>query len=725
MSGLIAITMRCDMKKYGRIWTAILFGIMGIVCGAINPAKAAPEAPNIRTVEAIGQSAPAGPALATVKPAFRFLAIADPHFEYDPAKNQQERLDRFKDFLESTKSLSVDFVVILGDITRDCPPTLAMAKQIAAESDVQVHFVRGNHDDRAAYLKTFDKLNYSFDHKGSHVVIGGGVEADWLKKDLAGIPTNRPVIFCQHLLPGIEISGVLEKYPLALALSGHVHSHRHGMTGKLRDINIPAFDSKDGFEVIDVMTDGSISIAWRPQNVSRLLVVVHPADGAEVAPGGTSLRVNAFDSGREVLQVEYNSGAGWQPMTRDTYWSWSARTELQGGSLQVRATDSANAVWIVTNAYHTGAPAPMIKLGADWPVRGGTPDNRRAAADRLTPPLRLAWSTAIGGGYCTQPVLAGGRLFIAICSQDYEKNNALVCLDAVSGKELWRASLENSLLAPAAVVADVVGVFDQFGHAYGFDAKTGRQLWRLDDISGAYGGGWGESGMITAAAEVFYVGNLHALAAASGRQLWQAPVAGRPIRPPAVAGGRVLGAGIERQMCLDAKTGALLWTCASGTVYRAAIFLGETALLDNFVVRAADGGRLRRCGRSGEIDCAASADGKLLLVPGKQLTLVSLADDKVLWETKEERSNLCGSFAGGWPSRLLFGYSAPVISGDFAWVATGDGSVRALSIQDGKEVWRFGIGAFLEAPIVSGNALFVAGYDGCVYALAGAGTGEN
>lgn len=51
------------MRKSDRMWTVILFGIMGIVCGVISPADAAPEVLNISTVAAIGQEPPPMPVI--------------------------------------------------------------------------------------------------------------------------------------------------------------------------------------------------------------------------------------------------------------------------------------------------------------------------------------------------------------------------------------------------------------------------------------------------------------------------------------------------------------------------------------------------------------------------------------------------------------------------------------------------------------------------------------
>ncbi|MFH1023009.1 MAG: PQQ-binding-like beta-propeller repeat protein [Planctomycetota bacterium] len=642
--------------------------------------------------------------------AFRFLAIADPHFfELEKAPKS---LGAFKQFLADVKPLNADFLVVLGDVCGERRPALAQARKIAEESGLKVYFVSGNHDDTDGqkpedFLGAFGEgsLFYSFNHKGYHFVMHWSQRPQfpWLEKDIASAPSGAPVIFCQHYPPDNRYRKIFDKHPVAVSLTGHVHGYRTGMTGNLRDVNLPPFP--EGFAVADVMGDGKIKIAWRPHGISKRLVIVHPAEGAEVFPGSAPIVVTAFDSGRDVVKVEYNDGAGWKPMVRSTNWSWTGSCEFRSGAVEARAVDSAGETWTAQSAYRPANAAAAVKIGADWLVRGGTPDNRRSTPDAVTPPLRFAWRAAVGGR-CHQPVLAGGKLYVTSSMQDYEENNILVCLDAANGKELWRAPLGGSPMTPAAVTAGVVGVFDEFGRACGFDAATGKRLWLVEGVPGAYYSYDGKSG-ITAADGVFYAGNFWALEARTGSPVWKAQIVYNPVSfVAAVSGGRILGAGNAWQNCLDVKTGAQIWR-VSGSASASSMFCGDQAMVStgkSVLVNAADGKEesvLRMGWRTA--DGAVSADGNVAVFVEKgRLAAVSLSEKKEIWKSREPLKEI----------------SAATAAGAFVWVSASDG-LHAYALADGSEAWNFRIGAPLAAPIASGNAVFVAGEDGCVYALAG------
>ncbi len=562
--------------------------------------------------------------------------------------------------------------------------------------------MRGNHDRVEAYGKAFEKLNYSFDHKGWRIMgIDIGVRFHKTSgSELPKVPSGMPVICWRHYGPRAREAENIAKHGVRLFMSGHTHGHRTGMQGKLRDVNLATFST--GFAVVDVMKDRRISVEWRPHRVSKRLSIVHPAEGSTVTSGVNTLLVSAFDSYRDVVKVEFNAGAGWKAMKKSTRRAWTAEAALGGGQLQVRVKDSAGEAWQAVSKY-TAAPRKVaIKTGTDWPVAGGTSDNQRRAAEALAPGLRLAWHAQVGGRV-SQPVLAGGRLYVTVANQDFEGRNAVVCLDAVSGKVLWRAPLLTCSMCPPAVAKGVVAAMDRHGRAYGFDAKTGKELWRVEGIAGAYGS-YGKSGRLTAAGGMFLVGNLHALAAADGKELWKASVAAASTHPPAVGDGKVVGAGSGWQKCLELKSGKELWKSARSS-YRATIFVDGKFLISGYkLVNAADGKQVKTIKGSGGPDGAVTANGKVFIASAARgrVQAFDLVGGQTLWQ---------------FPAREKLAFSPPTISGGHVYVWGSDGWLRALSLTDGKEVWKRPLGGKMSGPVVSGNALFIAGDDGCVYAL--------
>jgi outer membrane protein assembly factor BamB/calcineurin-like phosphoesterase family protein len=640
---------------------------------------------------------------------FRFLAVADPHFW--ELEKHPKGLNAFKAWLQNIKPLKADFAVILGDVCGDRYAALPQARKIAEESGIKVHFLPGNHDDAYGnkleyWKKAFGKFFYSFDHKGWHIVSHWSQKPQpkWLAADLAKVKPGTPTIFWQHYQPGHSpaVFSLLEKHQIKIVLSGHVHGLRTGMRGKIRDANLNTFGR--GFAVVDVLKDGRIALEWRPRHMKKCLVIEHPAQADAVAAGEQKILVTAFDSARDVVSVEYNAGAGWKPLQKKTGWSWTAKAQLRGGQLQVRVKDSAGEDWTATSKYTIGNPL-LVKLGANWPVWGGTPENRRCAKSKLTSPLQGAWQAQIGGRL-SQPVLADGRLFVNSASQDFEENNMLVCLDALSGKELWRAPLASNPMGSAAVSGKIVGVVDGHGRAYGFDVASGKELWRASGLR-TYGSG-GASGKITAADGIFLAGNAQAIEAHTGKKLWpkRAPLTQYAICPPAISGGQAVGAGTGWQRCLEIKTGKQIWKSPRST-YRASVAINDQFLLGGrSLVGSADGKTVRGFKMSTGSAGAVSSDGRIFVAgnhPGR-VVAQDLTSGKHLWS---------------FPRGKKMGFSAACISGSHVWVWSSDRYLRAISLKTGKEIWKRRFGAKLNGPIISGNTLFISGNDGCLHALVG------
>ena len=138
-------------------------------------------------------------------------------------------------------------------------------------------------------------------------------------------------------------------------------------------------------------------------------------------------------------------------------------------------------------------PGPV--KGQDWPQWRGK--NRDGKAMDFTAPkswpreLTQNWKVTVGDGVAT-PALVGGKLFVF--SRE-EGNEVLRCLDAATGKELWQEKYESQGAQGAAAsfsgprssptVADgkvvTLGVRSALSCV---DATSGKKLWRKEDIRG-------------------------------------------------------------------------------------------------------------------------------------------------------------------------------------------------------------------------------------------------
>ncbi|HEX8916763.1 MAG TPA: PQQ-binding-like beta-propeller repeat protein, partial [Humisphaera sp.] len=137
-----------------------------------------------------------------------------------------------------------------------------------------------------------------------------------------------------------------------------------------------------------------------------------------------------------------------------------------------------------------------VLAGADWPqFRGSNGDAR--ATDFKAPAawpkeLPAKWKTAVGEGVAT-PALVGDKLYVFARENG---NEVTRCLDLATGKELWQdkyaaagatgpaASWSGPRASPAVADGKVV-TLGLHGMLSCLDAATGKKLWRKDDFGGA------------------------------------------------------------------------------------------------------------------------------------------------------------------------------------------------------------------------------------------------
>jgi polyvinyl alcohol dehydrogenase (cytochrome) len=213
-----------------------------------------------------------------------------------------------------------------------------------------------------------------------------------------------------------------------------------------------------------------------------------------------------------------------------------------------------------------GSPAPILESsrcttaappmsdptkGSSWNGWGGTTANTRyVPADKggitapLVPRLKLKWAFGFPGVTAAraQPVVAGGRLFVASESGD------VFALNAKTGCTYWVFHAQSGIRTAVSIGqyktaggANSFGIYfaDGAANAYGVDANTGKQIWtrHVDE---------------------------HPSARATGSPTYYN---GRVYVPMAGLGEEAQGSRVTYECCtfrgsvtaLDASTGALIW----------------------------------------------------------------------------------------------------------------------------------------------------------------------
>jgi outer membrane protein assembly factor BamB len=199
--------------------------------------------------------------------------------------------------------------------------------------------------------------------------------------------------------------------------------------------------------------------------------------------------------------------------------------------------------------------------------------------DMLPKPAPVkVWQVGQEKWHVDAPVaVAGDRVLVASAFLDKEKvgDRALFCLEAKTGKELWRAPLQQNPWGGPSVAGDVVVVG---GSSIGYDPKslkkakgeitcleiaTGKVKWRKDLPAGIVScvALAGDTAVATATD-----GKVRAFDLASGEQRWRYETPAPFFAPPAIAGNMVYaGDTLGIVHAIDLASGQGKWTLDLGT----------------------------------------------------------------------------------------------------------------------------------------------------------------
>jgi len=277
------------------------------------------------------------------KPLFRFAYIADTHL-YERTLNERfvKAAIRAVEDINALKP-QPDFVLLGGDLAQlGQPKELELGKQILSELKAPVKMMVGEHDwflDMGEkWRELFGPPTYSFDHKGVHFItlmsvnekdfwterkmtpmermmtVAGldnalqsrfevGEEGrEWLKQDLANVPTDRPIVVFSHsplykyyrpwnfwTEDAEAVQEMLFPYKSVTVIHGHTHQL---LTNRIKNIHF----------------HGMLSTAWpwpyAPEGLPTLTVQMDRADPFDEADGIGNGTVDIYRSG--YVDAHYN-----------------------------------------------------------------------------------------------------------------------------------------------------------------------------------------------------------------------------------------------------------------------------------------------------------------------------------------------------------------------------------------------------------------------------------
>ncbi len=342
-------------------------------------------------------------------------------------------------------------------------------------------------------------------------------------------------------------------------------------------------------------------------------------------------------------------------------------------------------------------PKPVVN--AEWPEAGGEANHAMyhlAAGDDL----KIAWRTSVGSGsdsgrkLLASPIVAAGKVYAM------DTDNRVSAIDPASGKVLWQTETRPSESDSDPVQPGGIGYAE--GRIY---AGTG-------------------------------YGQVVALAADTGKELWRHSVPSPVRSAPTIAGGRVYALTVENQVfALDANDGRRLW-------YHAGI--PESADLLGGASPAVDGGTVVVPYSSGELFALRAENGRViwsdsLLAARRSDTISSLADIRgqpvvdrgvVLAISNSGRMAAIDLRSGGrvWDADFS-GVETPWVAGEYIYMLTSNAEVVCVRRNDGRVRWVIGIGRYEDptasrpksltwtGPVLVGDRLIIGSAHGEVLAL--------
>ncbi|HEX2594420.1 MAG TPA: PQQ-binding-like beta-propeller repeat protein [Rhizomicrobium sp.] len=362
----------------------------------------------------------------------------------------------------------------------------------------------------------------------------------------------------------------------------------------------------------------------------------------------------------------------------DTVGGWFAsdnkKSKLRGERISVMALDES--MQVDASLKDTPVVLPPPYANDAWPQPGGYASNAMYHL-QASGPLNVLWEQDAGKGSDTSsqltaaPVVADGRVFVL------DSAAHVFAFDAKSGKPLW-----GKTLAPKGGSASFINTAT-FG-MFGTDT-------RIDPTKGFGGGVAYDDGKIFATTGF---GNVVAMDASNGKELWKTELGVPIVNAPTANGGRVFVSSSDNHFVALAETdGRQLWDHTGITVTAGILNSTSAAVAGDFVVVPYS---------SGELFALRSQNGRLswsdTLTRSGTITALSELDDIAGRPVIDRDLVFAISHSGvmaavrlstgdrAW-SRDITSVQTPWVAGDFIYVLTTDAQVLCLTRGEGKVKW--------------------------------------
>ena len=360
----------------------------------------------------------------------------------------------------------------------------------------------------------------------------------------------------------------------------------------------------------------------------------------------------------------------------DTMGKWFSsphKSKIRGERISIMTTDEALKPDPTLKDIKVELPAPY--KNSEWPQPGGYANN---VMHHLSAPgpLKELWKADAGAGTATRsrltatPIVAAGKVFAL------DAKARVFAFDANTGEEAWHVSV-----APPGEQS-----FFNFISLGAFGKDT-----RVDASKGAGGGIAYDNGRVFATSGF---GDVVALDAKSGKELWRtsfdAPIANAPV----INGGRLFVSSIDNHLhALAVTNGRELWD-HNGIGENAGIMVSTSAaVVGEFLIAPYSSGEVYALrvqnGRPAWNDMLTRSHGVTALSEIDDIAGRPVVDRGLVFAISHSGIMAAIQLESGdrqW-SRDLGGIQTPWVAGDYVYVITLEGQLMCITRKEGKVKW--------------------------------------
>lgn len=629
----------------------------------------------------------------------------------------------YKDWIDDIKKyVSVhnpDFVAVTGDICYEKGLSFYPFAMNDGNVGCRMVYTVGNHDlikgavdplgnpyGEKMFEDCFGPAWYSFTAAGVHYIVTPMLAGDakpsyslddlvsWIRNDLEYVPEDTPIILFNH-------DAAAQLLPEGRNVRALVYGHRHSdLRTEDADGVLYICSTSPGMGWNDHSGSAFREISVDTGGVVRTKLHFTPIAGQIVAHEVSgSITAVIYDSASGVDRAEVVSESGRKVRMKrcnDFMWTADLGRAASGKDYKVRATFSDGEVRIASR---------QNEPGLKWMV---------------TLPCRTA--------FCN-PVLSGGRLYVAGTDSENGENCGVYCLDSSSGSILWRSPTVNSVKGDIALEGGLLYAADVECNVYAIDPVDGSVKWRVQ-LEHPFYPSFTEG--IVVHNGLVYAGtgsSLCALDAVTGAYVWKNGHKHNSITnvcTDRIADGALLANGYwVGRFCYDSSDGSLLWekkdtqnrysTCTPAVEGDTFVYTGRNSI---WQVAARTGEVLKQADYPYRFDTRSEpliADGRLYVgTSDAGLLAVDLSTMKKTWLFATKPSLIYTS-----PYSKSYEKSvecSPVLFGENVVFGANDGYVYCIRRSDGAFVWRINVGLpVISRPSVDSDRMFISDFGGNIY----------